>query len=55
MIRDGHKHKTSNGKNIEAKRIESFGNGVFFDIEAKLTRSIVKKLFSKRKPNNKRV
>jgi hypothetical protein len=33
---------------IETKANESFHNGVFFDIEAKLTPSIVSKLFSKR-------
>ncbi len=40
--------RTSNGNDIETKANESFDNGVFFDIEAKRTRSIVKNLFSKR-------
>ena len=34
-------------KVIEAKRSKSFDNDVFFDIEAKRTRSIVGKLISK--------
>ncbi len=38
----------SNGNGIEAKRSESFDNDVFFGIEAKRTRSIVRKLISKR-------
>ncbi len=38
----------SNGNGIEAKRSESFDNDFFFDIEAKRTRLIVRKLFSKR-------
>jgi hypothetical protein len=37
----------SNGNDIETKAKESFNNGVFFDIEAKRTPSIVKKLFLK--------
>ncbi len=36
----------SNGNGIEAKRSESFDNGFFIDIEAKRTRSIVRKLIS---------
>ncbi len=39
---------TSNGNASETKANESFDNGVFFDIEAKRTPSIVRKLFSKR-------
>jgi hypothetical protein len=39
---------TSNGNASETKANESFDNGVFFDIEAKRTPSIVSKLFSKR-------
>jgi hypothetical protein len=39
---------TSNGNDIEIKANESFNNGVFFDIEATQTPSIVGKLFSKR-------
>ncbi len=35
-------------KRSEAKRSESFDNDFFFDIEAKQTRSIVRKLISKR-------
>ena len=35
-------------KRSEAKRSESFDNDFFFDIEAKRTRSIVRKLISKR-------
>jgi hypothetical protein len=35
-------------KRSEAKRSESFDNNVFFDIEAKRTRSIVGKFISKR-------
>ena len=38
----------SNGNASETKANESFDNGVFFDIEAKRTPSIVSKLFSKR-------
>jgi hypothetical protein len=38
----------SNGNASETKANESFENGVFFDIEAKRTPSIVRKLFSKR-------
>ncbi len=38
----------SNGNASETKANESFDNGVFFDIEAKQTPSIVSKLFSKR-------
>jgi hypothetical protein len=37
----------SNGKGIEAKRTEGFGNDVFFDIDVKRTRSIVRKNFFK--------
>ncbi len=37
----------SNGNASETKANESFDNGVFFDIEAKRTPSIVSKLFSK--------
>ncbi len=40
--------QTSNGNASETKANESFDNGVFFDIEAKRTPSIVSKLFSKR-------
>ncbi len=36
-----------NGMDIKAKRCESFDNEVFFDIEAKQTRSIVWKLILK--------
>ncbi len=36
------------GQRFEAKRSESFDNDVFFDIEAKRTRSIVGKFISKR-------
>jgi hypothetical protein len=39
---------TSNSNASETNANESFGNGVFFDIEAKRTPSIVSKLFSKR-------
>ncbi len=39
---------TSNGNASETKANESFDNGVFFDIKAKRTPSIVSKLFSKR-------
>jgi hypothetical protein len=39
---------SSNGNASETKANESFDNGVFFDIEAKRTPSIVSKLFSKR-------
>ncbi len=39
----------SNGNASETKANESFDNGVFFDMEAKLTPSIVRKLFSKRR------
>jgi hypothetical protein len=35
----------SNGNYVEVKRSESFINGVFFDIKAKQTCTIVKKLF----------
>ncbi len=38
----------SNGNASETKASESFDNGVFFDIEAKRTSSIKRKLFSKR-------
>jgi hypothetical protein len=38
----------SNGNASKTKANESFDNGVFFDIEAKRTPSIVSKLFSKR-------
>jgi hypothetical protein len=38
----------SNGNASETKANESFDNGAFFDIEAKRTPSIVRKLFSKR-------
>jgi hypothetical protein len=38
----------SNGNASETKANESFDNGVFFDIEAKRTPSIGRKLFSKR-------
>ncbi len=38
----------SNGNASETKANESFDNGVFLDIEAKRTPSIVRKLFSKR-------
>ncbi len=38
----------SNGNASETKANESFDIGVFFDIEAKRTPSIVSKLFSKR-------
>ena len=38
----------SNGNASETKAIESLDNGVFFDIEAKRTPSIVSKLFLKR-------
>ena len=40
--------QTSNGNASETKANESFDNGVFFDIEAKRTPSIISKLFSKR-------
>jgi hypothetical protein len=40
--------KSSNDNDIETKANESFDNGVFFDIETKRTRSMVRKLFSKR-------
>jgi hypothetical protein len=40
--------RCSNGNASETKANESFDNGVFFDIEAKRTPSIVSKLFSKR-------
>jgi hypothetical protein len=39
---------TSNGNASETKANESFDNGVFFDIEAKRTPSILSKLFLKR-------
>ncbi len=39
---------SSNGNASETKANESIDNGVFFDIEAKQTPSIVRKLFSKR-------
>ncbi len=39
---------TSKGNASETKANESLDNGVFFDIEAKRTPSIVSKLFSKR-------
>jgi hypothetical protein len=38
----------SNGNASETKANKSFDNGVFFDIEAKRTPSIVSKLFLKR-------
>ncbi len=38
---------TSNGNASETKANESFDNGVFFDIKAKRTPSLVSKLFSK--------
>jgi hypothetical protein len=38
---------SSDGNASETKANESFDNGVFFDIEAKQTPSIVSKLFSK--------
>jgi len=38
----------SYGNDIETKANESFDNGVFFEIKAKWTRSIVRKLFLKR-------
>ncbi len=38
----------SNGNASETKANESFDNGVFFNIEAKRTSSLVSKLFSKR-------
>jgi hypothetical protein len=38
---------TSTSNDIETKANESFNNGVFFDIKAKQTRSIVRKLFLK--------
>jgi hypothetical protein len=37
-----------NGNRIEMKANENFDNDVFFDIEAKRTRLIVRKKFSKR-------
>jgi hypothetical protein len=37
----------SNGKGIEAKRTEGFDNDVFFDIDVKRTRSIVRKFVLK--------
>ncbi len=40
--------KCSNGNASEMKANKSFDNGVFFDIEAQRTPSIVSKLFSKR-------
>ncbi len=40
--------QSSNGNASEMKANESFDNGVFFDIEAKRTPSIVNKLFLKR-------
>jgi hypothetical protein len=40
-------HLFSNGNASETKANESFDNGVFSDIEAKRTLSIVSKLFSK--------
>ena len=39
---------SSNGNASETKANESFDNGVFFNIEAKRTRSIVWKFISKR-------
>ncbi len=44
--------RTSNGNASETKAEESFDNGVFFDIEANPTPSIVSKLFSKRSKQN---
>jgi hypothetical protein len=44
----GSRSSTSNGNARETKANESFDNGVFFDIEAKRTPSIVRKLISKR-------
>jgi hypothetical protein len=38
---------TSTSNDIETKANESFNNGVFFDIKAKQTHSIVRKLFLK--------
>jgi hypothetical protein len=40
---------SSNGNASKTKANESFDNGVFFDIEAKRTPSIVSKLFLKRR------
>ncbi len=40
--------RISNGNASETKANECFDNGVFFDIEAKRTPSILSKLFSKR-------
>jgi hypothetical protein len=40
--------RVSNGNTSEMKANESFDNGVFFDIEAKRTPSIVSKVFLKR-------
>jgi hypothetical protein len=37
----------SNDKGIEAKRTEGFDNDVFFDIDVKRTRSIVRKIILK--------
>jgi hypothetical protein len=39
---------SSNGNDIETNANVSFDNGIFFDIEAKRTRSVVRKLLSKR-------
>ncbi len=44
-------HLASNGNASETKANESFDDGVFFDIEAKRTPSIVNKLFSKLSEN----
>ena len=43
-----HTVSSSNGNARETKANERFDNGVFFDIEAKRTRSIVRKLVLKR-------
>jgi hypothetical protein len=48
MRLNGEVLRTSNGNASEMKANESFDNGVFFDIEAKRTLSIVSRLFSKR-------
>ncbi len=43
--RFGTNNNTSNDNDIETKANESFDNGLFFDIEAKQTHLIVRKLF----------
>ncbi len=43
----------SNGNASETKANESFDNGVFFDIEAKRTPSLISKLFSKWSEHNR--